>query len=99
MAYKVFVHSKADNVGVAVAELEPGETVQAVILEDDSVLTLPVRGLVPLGHKIALRPIPPGGRVIKYGEPIGEATSPIEIGDHVHVHNIRTLRWNYATTR
>lgn len=94
--YKVFIHSRVDNVGVAVADLEPGESVQAVVLEDDSVLTVHVRGHVPLGHKVALRPIPPGERVIKYGEPIGEATRLIETGDHVHVHNIRTLRWNYA---
>lgn len=44
---------------------------------------------VPFGHKVALRPIPEGEAVVKYGVPIGIATAPIAAGDHVHVHNCR----------
>lgn len=44
---------------------------------------------VPFGHKVALRPIPKGEAVVKYGVPIGIATAPIGAGDHVHVHNCR----------
>ncbi len=42
---------------------------------------------VPFGHKVALRKIPRGERVIKYGVAIGRATQTIAPGEHVHVHN------------
>ena len=42
------------------------------------------------GHKYALQDIPCGGTVIKYGNPIGHATSDIAKGEHVHSHNMKT---------
>ena len=42
------------------------------------------------GHKYALFPIKKGENVIKYGSPIGHATCDIEVGDHVHTHNVKT---------
>lgn len=33
-----------------------------------------------------------GDTVWKYGQSIGKATENIEVGDHVHVHNIEPLR-------
>lgn len=47
---------------------------------------------VPLCHKIALAALSPGDRILKYGEAIGEATTAIRPGEHVHVHNLRSLR-------
>ena len=43
---------------------------------------------IPRGHKVAVRPIAPGEKVLKYGAPIGSATAPIAPGDHVHTHNL-----------
>ncbi len=48
------------------------------------------RGDIPAGHKIALRPVAAGAPVRKYGQVIGFAASPIEPGDHVHVHNLES---------
>jgi hypothetical protein len=45
---------------------------------------------LPLGHKVARRPIAAGEKVLKYGAPIGTATEPIPTGAHAHVHNIRS---------
>jgi len=42
------------------------------------------------GHKYALRDIAAGENVIKYGMPIGHATTAIAKGEHVHVHNVKT---------
>lgn len=42
------------------------------------------------GHKLALCRIPAGGKVIKYGFPIGEAYKDIEAGESVHTHNLKT---------
>lgn len=43
------------------------------------------------GHKISLRDIAKGERIIKYGYPIGEATEDIKRGSPVHTHNVKTL--------
>ena len=42
------------------------------------------------GHKYALCDIAKGENVIKYGQPIGHATSDIKEGEHVHTHNLAT---------
>lgn len=51
-----------------------------------------VIGDVPYGHKIAVRPIPKGTHIIKYGESIGAASVEIRRGEYVHVHNLEALR-------
>lgn len=43
-----------------------------------------------LGHKIALRRIEAGEKVVKYGAPIGSATRRIEPGEHAHLHNLKS---------
>jgi len=43
-----------------------------------------------LGHKIAARDIEAGEKIIKYGAPIGSAVRDIVLGEHVHLHNIRS---------
>jgi len=57
-----------------------------------------VRGLVPPGHKVALRAVQSGAPVRRYGQIIGFATRPIESGEHVHTHNlaIGTFERDYA---
>jgi len=47
-----------------------------------------VTGDVPAGHKIALRAVPDGAAVRKYGQIIGFARGAIAAGDHVHTHNL-----------
>ena len=43
---------------------------------------------IPRGHKVAVVDIPVGAVAIKYGQPIGIASSAIRAGDHVHLHNL-----------
>ena len=45
---------------------------------------------IPAGHKQALRDIPEGAFVIKYGQIIGRATQNIKAGEWVHSHNLRS---------
>ena len=40
-----------------------------------------------------MRDIPKDKPVIKYGRPVGKAVQAIAKGAHVHVHNVKTLRW------
>lgn len=42
------------------------------------------------GHKYALCDIKAGENIIKYGNPIGHATTDIKKGEHVHSHNVKT---------
>ncbi len=47
---------------------------------------------IPFGHKAAIAPIGSGQTVIKYGASIGLASADIAPGQHVHVHNLRSVR-------
>lgn len=88
------IHNKEDTVGVAVEDIRSGEDVEGVYIEDLS-KRVKVKALndIPLGHKIALREIKQGEKVIKYGRPIGVATKDIKTGEHVHVHNLKSIKW------
>lgn len=76
----------ADNVAVAVVELRAGDVVQV----DDVAVAAAER--IQVGHKLALRRIAAGDAVVKYHEPIGRATRDIAPGEHVHVHNVVSVR-------
>ena len=93
MRHKFLVHAPGDSVGVAVEPISAGETVQGVILEDNSTTTITARDGIPLGHKIALVSLSAGDAVTKYGEPIGRAVAAIAPGQHLHVHNVKSARW------
>lgn len=45
---------------------------------------------VSMGHKLASRPMKTGEKVMKYGVSIGSATQAIAVGDHVHMHNMKS---------
>ncbi|OYT68060.1 MAG: hypothetical protein B6U65_00645 [Candidatus Wolframiiraptor sp. EX4484-121] len=68
---------------------EKGEDVEVVIEGRRIIIT--AEDEIPFGHKIALKDIKEGERVIKYGEPIGRATRDIRKGEHVHVHNLKSM--------
>jgi len=50
--------------------------------------SIKVAGLVPPGHKLAVRNISTGEPVRRYGQIIGFASQDIRAGQHVHVHNL-----------
>ncbi len=91
---KGLIHSKNDDVCVATTDIRKGEEVICAYLENpSSYVIVKSEEDIPLGHKIALRDIKKGDKVQKYGRVIGEATKDITKGEHVHVHNIKSLRW------
>ncbi len=73
-----------DNVVVAIHPVKKGESVRA------GGETITAREEIPQGHKIAIREIPEGENVIKYGYPIGHAKEDILPGSWVHTHNMAT---------
>jgi altronate hydrolase len=54
----------------------------------DNGASVTLTGRVGLGHKLALRQIPKGEPIYKYGQIIGFAKQDIAAGSHVHVHNV-----------
>lgn len=73
------IHS-LDNVAVSLQPLSSGSIYDGITLSED----------IPQGHKFALEDISIGSPIIKYGQPIGIATSAITKGQWVHTHNIKT---------
>ena len=73
-----------DNVLVCRAPIRAGDALHidgaAVVMPDP----------IEVGHKIARRRLLTGEKIIKYGAPIGSATAPVEIGGHVHLHNMKS---------
>jgi altronate hydrolase len=67
----------SDNVVIAVDALPEGQRIEGVL----------VKARIPRGHKLAVKGVAPGEAVLKFGQIIGFASSPIEPGDWVHEHN------------
>lgn len=80
-----------DNVAVVIEPVKKGDKVQ-YSLSDRSVCEIVALEDIPVYHKIAVRPIRRGEKIVKYGEHIGEASRDIRAGEHVHVHNVDSVR-------
>lgn len=80
---KALLLNPSDDVAVATAWIPPGEIVEA---EGRKVVA---RNGIPKLHKIALRDIPSGEIVRKYGYSVGVSLG-IRAGEHVHTHNLRS---------
>lgn len=81
---RLLLLSPADNVFVLREAVGEGES----LVIGDRAVTLPHR--LDRGHKIARRAIAPGEKILKYGAPIGSATAAIAVGEHVHIHNVKS---------
>ena len=64
----------------------PGTGEQQIIAFED----------IPPYHKYALKTLTKGDNVFKYGQVIGRATMNIQVGQHVHSHNLTSIREDIA---
>ena len=87
------VHERADSVGVATVDIKQGEKVEGLYMDSQEPITVEALSDIPLGHKIALKEHAPEDTILKYGYDIGKVVADIKVGDHVHVHNLKTKRW------
>ena len=85
-AKKAILINSRDSVATAIKAISKGEKVTLGNTE------ITVCSDIPFGHKFALKDVLPGDKVIKYGEPIGVATTSISTGEHVHTHNLESTR-------
>lgn len=82
---KVLVISENDNVATALEDIAAG----AIAIHEGREIA--IARPIQFGHKFALRTIATGSYIVKYGARVGIATSDIEVGEHVHVHNVRDI--------
>lgn len=74
-----------DNVAVATAVCNAGEEIMV-----DGETSIRLLDRIAVGHKVAIRDIGLGEKVIKFGCPIGSTTQAIRAGAHVHTHNLKS---------
>jgi hypothetical protein len=80
-----YVIDPKDNVATLLRDATEGESISAIGSSDGGAVR--ARGSIESGHKMALRRIPSGDDVLKFGVAIGFAIIDIEAGDWVHLHN------------
>lgn len=78
MPRRWLIASEDDNVAIALAALDAGETIAGLALLE----------AIPAGHKFAVDAIAKGCPVNKLGHMIGLASEDISAGQHVHSHNL-----------
>lgn len=79
---RLLVLAPGDNIAVARLEIAAGTVLQV------AGKSVTLQRALGFGHKIALRDIAAGERIVKYGAPIGRATEAIPLGGYVHSHNL-----------
>lgn len=89
-AKRALIMHPSDNVATAVDEIRAGDEVAVPLGRE----RLSIRAIeaIPFGFKIALRDIPTGEIIRKYGETIGTAGTSIATGALVHIHNLEGTR-------
>ncbi len=87
---RALIMHPSDNVATALEEIQPGDEVAVPVAKE--ALSLRAAETIPFGFKIALRDIPRGEIIRKYGETIGKASVPIGKGALVHIHNLEGTR-------
>ena len=68
----------SDDVLIARTQLVSGTSAEGIA----------VKGLIPPGHKMAVRAMAAGEPVRRYNQVIGFASKAIAPGEHVHIHNL-----------
>jgi len=87
---KAIAMDSKDNVATLLTDVDANDAVQVML--GDKTAEAEVKERIRFGHKFAVKPITKGQHVVKYGEVIGQAVRDIGEGQHVHVHNVESLR-------
>lgn len=90
MKTDAIVIRERDNVATALRDIQAGK--DAAVGMGGSAQRIRIHATIPYGHKFAVKDIPQGEDIIKYGEVIGRATQDIPMGTHAHIQNIESLR-------
>ena len=86
----IVVMKSMDNVATCLKDMAAGQVAEATV--DGKTRSVTLKNDIPFGHKIALCDIAKGDEIQKYAETIGVASTAIAAGEHVHVHNVESIR-------
>lgn len=86
---RALVLNESDNVATLI---DSGKAGDACALQGEAKGTVKLLADVPFGHKICIKETSAGQDILKYGTVIGKASSPIQPGAHVHIHNVESAR-------
>ncbi|HZK86269.1 MAG TPA: UxaA family hydrolase [Desulfosporosinus sp.] len=92
---KCRVLHERDSVGVVLDPITPGDQLSYKLPGSDETQISALEDIPPF-HKFALKSINRGDKVFKYGQVIGRATLAIQAGQHVHSHNLTSIREDIA---
>jgi hypothetical protein len=81
---KLMKINPADNIYIVRIPLQENDRVE---IEGNVYI---VKKSLSFGHKVAGVSLNPGDKIIKFGVPIGSATKHIDIGEHIHLHNMKS---------
>ncbi|MBT2645340.1 UxaA family hydrolase [Bacillus sp. ISL-34] len=84
--YRTVMMQPNDNVATALTNI-PADNLVHVSCQG-KVYEIKVKDDIEFGHKFAVVAIEAGNDVFKYGEVIGISVKDIEVGEHVHIHNV-----------
>lgn len=82
-----------DNVVTCVSEIPAGTLV--TYQDENGCQRLCAREDIPYCHKIALQDLPAGAEVIKYGESLGKLITPVQQGQWIAEHNLKSVPRDY----
>ena len=94
MEKKAILLDEKDNVATCTSEAQPEDM---VICHGGGRAKVRAVELIPIWHKIALKPIAKGAMVYKYGAIIGKTLRDIPQGGWVSHENIRSIPRDYAS--
>ena len=86
---KSIIFESNDNVATSLTNLKMNDR---ITIDQEGAEEVTIQEQIPFGHKYAIKTIKKGEHVIKYGIIIGRATSDIQVGEHVHIHNVESLQ-------
>ena len=92
LSKKALKMDKKDNVATLTSNADAGDFVEVISKTGNVETRLKARDQIPFGHKVSLASIEKNGEIIKYGRIIGVSSESIKIGEHVHVHNVKSLK-------
>jgi len=81
---KFVLINENDNILVCCQTVKTGE----IVIVDGHKIRIVVD--IDVGHKIAKVPLKKASKVIRYGVPIGSTITDVAIGEHVHLHNMKS---------
>lgn len=90
--YNAMLIDPKDDVVVAIEPIAQGQRI-AYLCQGKEQSFLAAEDIA-IYHKVSRRHLPVGAPISKYGEHIGIAACDIQIGQHVHVHNVASHREN-----